>query len=122
MAMSRDENADTRQSALSQLRHHLLTFASGAKIESTRFRSVPFAAPTTARPIPAGEKSNGRGSKEIGGSVGSNSHGKQRAAAWRAEAGDGEGKDDSKVWLDSKGKRKVAFIKKDVSYYDSRWT
>ncbi|ORX36528.1 hypothetical protein BD324DRAFT_629236 [Kockovaella imperatae] len=102
----------TSKSSLSHLRQHLLTFCSGAKIESVRFRSVPFATPTTARPLAEKDKAG----KDQASSNPSNSRQereKQRAAAWRGEAGAETGPGAEKVFLDSKGKRKVAFIKKE---------
>jgi len=92
---------------------HLLSFAPSAKIESIRFRSIPFATATSALPADEPENDNGKREKRE----------KQRAAAWRAqkdvlESGDQralEEVDQAKTFIDSKGKRKVAFIKKDVS-------
>ncbi|WVR03809.1 hypothetical protein IAU60_000805 [Kwoniella sp. DSM 27419] len=108
--------AAKEKSILHQFRQYLLAFAPSAKIESVRFRSVAFATPTAALPTDDPEKdANQRARRE-----------KDRAAAWRAqqEAGgqrkrsrkdrdDDDGPDRSKVFIDAKGKRKVAFIKKD---------
>jgi len=52
---------------------------------------------------------------------------KRRAAAWRAEQDklesgnkdEIEAADKAKTFIDAKGKRKVAFIKKDVSYLNA---
>jgi len=107
------------QSAQHQLRAHLLSFAPSAKIESIRFRSVAFSTPTSGNP--AGDldekEANKRAKRE-----------KERAAQWRAtqaegsttggagnRRGDDEVVDKSKSFIDSKGKRKVAFIKGEVS-------
>ena len=103
------------QSSLSQLRAHILTFTPTAKIESARIRSIPFATPTAALPTEGDDDdatSRKRAKRE-----------KERAAAWRSvqdvlEYGDKREKeevDTSKTFIDAKGKRKVAFIKKDVS-------
>lgn len=95
------------------LRTHLLSFAKGAKIESFRFRSVAFAAPTA--PEVGDEEEKGRREKRE----------RERAKAWREsqegsttgtrgnQRGDDEVVDRSKSFIDSKGKRKVAFIKKE---------
>ncbi|WVW80152.1 hypothetical protein I302_102128 [Kwoniella bestiolae CBS 10118] len=102
------------KSALHQLRQHILSFVPTAKIESVRFRSVPFAAPTASLPTDDPEKDATQRAKRE----------KERAAAWRAQnegfdlpvrkgRGDDEEPEQGKVFLDSKGKRKVAFIKKD---------
>ncbi|KAK8861586.1 hypothetical protein IAR55_002409 [Kwoniella newhampshirensis] len=100
------------KSALHQLRSHLLTFAPTAKIESIRFRSVPFATPTAALPTDDPEKDENQRAKRE----------KERAKAWRSQQeaegpkskkrGDDE-VDAAKVFIDAKGKRKVAFIKKE---------
>lgn len=93
-----------------QLSAHILTFAPSAKIESIRFRSIPFKTPTAGVP---GEDEDGgkRKRRDI-----------NRASAWRSEREKieqggraAEEADTSKTFLDVKGKRKVAFIKKDVS-------
>jgi nucleolar protein 12 len=73
---------------------------------------VPLATPTEALPGEDSEKdANKREKRE-----------KERVAAWRAqrdalEAGGraAEEADNAQTFIDSKGKRKVAFIKKDVS-------
>lgn len=113
MFPSSSQKAEAHQSALHQLRSHLLSFAPTAKIESIRFRSVPFASATAALPSDDPEKDEGKRAKRE----------KERAAAWKAQQDglEGGGKraleevDRAKTYMDSKGKRKVAFIKKDVS-------
>ncbi|WWC68629.1 uncharacterized protein I206_102560 [Kwoniella pini CBS 10737] len=103
-----------QKSALHQLQQHLLSSVPSAKIESVRFRSVPFAAPTAALPTDDIEKDATQRVKRE----------KERAAAWRAQnegvelptkksRGGDEEPEQGKIFLDSKGKRKVAFIKKD---------
>ncbi|OCF43374.1 nucleolar protein 12 [Kwoniella heveanensis CBS 569] len=107
-------DAAKSKSILHQFRQHLLSFVPTAKIESVRFRSVAFASATSALPTDDPEKdANQRARRE-----------KERTAAWRAQQ-DSEGKprgkgkggdedgDTHKVFIDAKGKRKVAFIKKD---------
>ena len=99
------------QSGLSQLRAHILTFVPSAKIESARLRSVPFATPTSG-----GAETEEDGQKRM-------KREKERAKAWRDQqevlkTGDKKEKeelDTSSTFIDSKGKRKVAFIKKEVS-------
>jgi nucleolar protein 12 len=106
------------QSALNQLKAQILGFAPSAKIEAVRFRSVPFAQPTAELPSEDPEKDEMRRAKRE----------KERVAAWKAQQEEEENKgkkgkkgvDDEvpsqeKVYIDAKGKRKVAFIKKDVS-------
>lgn len=96
---------------VNQLKAHLLTFAPGAKIESIRFRSVAFAAPTAALPD---DEEGGEGKRQ--------KREMERARKWKEEqevlkegGKEAEEVDASKSYLDTKGKRKVAFIKKDVS-------
>ncbi|EIW66582.1 hypothetical protein TREMEDRAFT_70147 [Tremella mesenterica DSM 1558] len=104
------------KSALTKLRAHILSYAPSAKIESVRFRSVPFATPTSILPSDNPEKDETRRLKRE----------KERAATWREQIDhdpksksktksrdDEEVVDTSKVYIDAKGKRKVAFIKKD---------
>ncbi|WVF65790.1 hypothetical protein IAT40_000524 [Kwoniella sp. CBS 6097] len=107
-------DAAKSKSILHQFRQHLLSFVPTAKIESVRFRSVAFASATSALPTDDPEKdANQRARRE-----------KERTAAWRAQQdsdgkprGKGKGGDEDgdthKVFIDAKGKRKVAFIKKD---------
>ncbi|KGB78310.1 nucleolar protein 12 [Cryptococcus deuterogattii R265] len=99
-------DAAKSKSTLKQLRAHIMSFVPSAKIESLRFRSVAFATPTAALPTEDPEKdANQRAKRE-----------KERAAAWKAKQNaDGEDAelDKAKVFIDAKGKRKVAFIKKD---------
>lgn len=107
------------QSAQSSLKAHIRTFVPTAKIESVRFRSVAFSKPTVA--LPDDDEKDGEGKRAR--------REKARAAAWRDAQGADEGRgtrrgeddvvDKSKSFLDAKGKRKVAFIKKDVSHPSS---
>lgn len=117
---------------LRRLQAHLVTFAPSAKIESVRFRSVPFAAPTAEMPVDetnpeAKEKEEARRAKRE----------KERIAAWKASQEEkglapdkGKKKRDeeeekadeaAKVFMMPKEKRKVAFIKKEVCILSS-WT
>ena len=91
-----------------QLIAHLLTFAPSAKVESVRFRSIAFKTPTSG--VPGDEDKDKHKRRES-----------ERASAWKAEqaklkAGgkEAEEADSAKSFLDAKGKRKVAFIKKEV--------
>lgn len=97
--------------ALHQLKAHILTFAPRAKIESVRFRSVAFAAPTAALPDDEEGQEGKRQKREM-----------ERARRWKEEqevlkegGKEAEEVDPTKSYLDNKGKRKVAFIKKEVS-------
>ena len=116
------------QSLQNQLKTHLLSFVPNASIESIRFRSIAFAAPTTQQEDPAvaaaaEEEENRREQRE-----------KERAKAWREEneeeGGDARGSKrrrtaerddednperDGKVFFKPGEKRKVAFLKGEVS-------
>ncbi|WVO18633.1 hypothetical protein L204_106352 [Cryptococcus depauperatus] len=92
--------------ALKQLKAHIKSFVPTAKIESIRFRSVAFATPTAPVPTDDPEKDASQRAKRE----------KERTAAWKAKqnADDEDASlDKSKVFIDAKGKRKVAFIKKE---------
>ncbi|CAK9781236.1 hypothetical protein CC85DRAFT_266311 [Cutaneotrichosporon oleaginosum] len=111
----------TEKAGTAALKRHLLSFAPSAKIESVRFRSVAFSTPTSAD-LTGEAKTKEDEAKEASRRE---AREKERAAAWKAsqagssvggrgnKRGDDEVTDKSKSFLDKKGKRKVAFIKKD---------
>ncbi|GMK55354.1 hypothetical protein CspeluHIS016_0204100 [Cutaneotrichosporon spelunceum] len=114
----------TEKAGTAALKRHLLSFAPSAKIESVRFRSVAFSTPTSSAGADAGEK-KADAAEEAKQATRRDAREKERAAAWKAsqagssvgargnKRGDDEVVDKSKSFLDDKGKRKVAFIKKD---------
>lgn len=87
-----------------------------AKIESVRFRSVAFAAPTAKLPSADDEQSKGKGKpfatsekdKEA------RQHDRDRAASWRAKKDDDEEEPDQKQYLMPKEKKRIAFIKQEL--------
>ncbi|KAK2463388.1 hypothetical protein APHAL10511_004614 [Amanita phalloides] len=91
-----------------QLRRHILSVVPTAKIESVRFRSIPFQNPTTnlstADNEPESRKAKAKDGRE---------HDRTRAAAWRHsqtdKATDGGNKDEKK-FLTPAQKKKIAFI------------
>ncbi|KAK7060349.1 Nucleolar protein 12 [Paramarasmius palmivorus] len=99
-----------------QLQRHILSLipTSGQipKVESIRFRSVPFAIPTSDMPDDG----------DIGGSTSkleskkkqSRQHDVERTSSWRDQNGEG---DNAKKFLTPAQKKKVAFIKQD--FHDS---
>lgn len=103
------------QPFLHQLHAHLLASIPNAKIESTRFRSVAFSKPTEELPAQDAKEEENRAKARQ----------KERAKSWREEimiskeGGAGKGgeaeMDKGKSYLTPGEKRKVAFIKKDVS-------
>lgn len=95
-----------------QLFSHLTSFAPNAKVESIRFRSVAFAAPTVSEAQienKAEEEAKAAGRE------------RQRASAWKKEHGDepargrkaGDEENEGKTFFKPGERRKVAFIKKD---------
>ncbi|KAF8272818.1 hypothetical protein EI94DRAFT_1776724 [Lactarius quietus] len=81
------------KSALKQFRRHILSHLPGAKIESTRFRSVAFQKPTSAAPGPR-------------------PHSIERTAEWRASKGDDTPAPPPP--LTSHDKKKIAFIRHEL--------
>lgn len=89
-----------------------------AKIESVRFRSVAFAAPTAKLPSADDDTSKGKGKgkppatdekdKEA------RQHDRDRAASWRAKKGEEEEEPDKKQYLMPKEKKRIAFIKHEL--------
>lgn len=114
------------KSGTNALKRHLLSFAPSAKIESVRFRSVAFSAPT-AGPADSGAAAGSEKEKAAEEESRRQAREKERVEQWKASQsgstvggrgnrrGDDEVVDKSKSYLDKSGKRKVAFIKKDVS-------
>jgi nucleolar protein 12 len=112
----------TEKAGTAALKRHLLSFATTAKIESVRFRSVAFSTPTSGADPTGEKKADADEEKEASRRE---AREKERAATWKASQagssvggrgnrrGDDEVTDKSKSFLDKKGKRKVAFIKKD---------
>ncbi|KIY51514.1 hypothetical protein FISHEDRAFT_36944 [Fistulina hepatica ATCC 64428] len=92
-----------KKSSVNQLRRHILAHVPTAKIESMRFRSVPFQKPTT--------KVEDDDSKAAKGSA-SRDHDRERASSWRKahEAAEENTKGETKQYLTPQQKKKVAFI------------
>ncbi|CED84895.1 FOG: RRM domain [Phaffia rhodozyma] len=99
------------KSYLHQLHQHILSRVPNAKIDSTRFRSAAFAAPTEELPAKDEAEEITRARRQ-----------KERTKTWRekeAEEKEGGKKDEEKeadagkVYQDPKEKKKIAFIKKD---------
>ncbi|KAF8625973.1 hypothetical protein AX17_006697 [Amanita inopinata Kibby_2008] len=103
-----------------QLRRHLLASAPTAKIESVRFRSVPFQAPTNAATgAPSSSPTDDAKSKSKSKSKSegqAREHDRTRAAAWRHAHDSGGGDaaaapdDEKQKYLTPSQKKKLAFI------------
>jgi len=102
-------NTITLQPLKKQLQRHILSFAPAAKVESIRFRSIPFQVPTTKLPDSGEEGDSNTSKKEA------RIHVKQRTSDWRANQGDKEEdmKDDEKKYLTPAQKKKIAFINQE---------
>ncbi|KAH9480621.1 Nucleolar protein 12 [Psilocybe cubensis] len=94
-----------------QLQRHILSFLPTAKIESIRFRSIPFQAPTTKLPTSDDEsnisKPKSAAKKET------RQHIKDRTSTWRStlDEKDEDGlQKDEKRFLNPSQKKKIAFI------------
>lgn len=104
--------ASASQTLLHQLHQHILAHVPHAKIDSTRFRSAAFAAPTEELPAKDEAEEITRAKRQ-----------KERTKTWREKEAEGEEgakkdqeaeADAGKVYQDPKEKKKIAFIKKDV--------
>src|ERR1700722_8135351 len=107
---------------LKQLHRHILASVPSAKIESTRFRSVPFQIPTKVATSDDREaitnETTGKGAAESSLNKQSRPHNRNRASSWRdLQKGDGEeqdgGKCDEKIFLNVNQKKKIAFINQE---------
>ncbi|KAF7967612.1 hypothetical protein HWV62_33661 [Athelia sp. TMB] len=93
---------------LKQLQRHILAHIPSAKIESTRFRSIPFQKPTSKLPTSDDEDASSKPPAP-------RQHDRDRMAAWRAAAAE-QDKDevalegDEKKFLNPGQKKKIAFI------------
>src|SRR5258706_2124404 len=89
-----------------QLQRHILSFVPTAKVESIRFRSIPFQVPTT-KLSDSGEEGDSQTSKKE-----ARTHVKQRTSNWRANqaAKEEDMKSDEKTYLTHAQTKKIAFI------------
>ncbi|KZV67201.1 hypothetical protein PENSPDRAFT_736696 [Peniophora sp. CONT] len=98
------------KSGKKQLERHVLSLVPGAKIESTRFRSVAFATPTgltTDSPAPTSTATTPQTAQE---KADTRAHGSARAAHWRSE----QPEDAARKKLTPAEKKKIAFIRQEV--------
>lgn len=100
---------------LKQLHRLILSQLPSAKIESTRFRSIPFQAPTSSKLdqdpdnplIPKGEHSESTSKRQT------RAHDLERTSAWRSRQEDDPDKTDEKKYLTLSQKKKIAFIRRE---------
>ncbi|PPR02851.1 hypothetical protein CVT24_002329 [Panaeolus cyanescens] len=96
-----------------QLQRHIISFVPSAKVESIRFRSIPFQAPTAKLPT-SDDEDSGKPSKKP--SKEPRAHDKERTSAWRSKVDqqDEESvKKDEKRYLTPGQKKKVAYINQE---------
>ncbi|KZT73879.1 hypothetical protein DAEQUDRAFT_761831 [Daedalea quercina L-15889] len=98
-----------------QFKRHITALVLTAKIESVRFRSVAFAAPTAKLPSADDEtgKGKGKGKDTVSEEKDGRQHDRNRAASWRAKKDEDE-EPDKKQFLTPKEKKRIAFIKHEL--------
>jgi nucleolar protein 12 len=105
------------QPLLKQLQRHILAQLPGAKIESTRFRSIPFQAPTSKLPASDDEGAAASKPKTPAPAKQGRAHDRERASTWRerkeAEEEEEIVKNDEKKFLNPGQKKKIAFINQE---------
>ncbi|KAH9841472.1 uncharacterized protein C8Q71DRAFT_701010, partial [Rhodofomes roseus] len=97
-----------------QLKRHFTTLVPTAKIESVRFRSVAFAAPTSKLPTMDDDagKAKAKGKLPAKDEKDGRQHDRDRAASWRAK--NDEEDDPEKKFLMPNEKKRIAFIKHEL--------
>ncbi|KII86694.1 hypothetical protein PLICRDRAFT_143118 [Plicaturopsis crispa FD-325 SS-3] len=104
---------------LKQLQRHILAEIPSAKIESTRFRSVPFQTPTSKLPDDGadGADSSNTAVKQpdaLEAKKAARSHDRERISTWRQNQADEERlQSDEKKFLNPKEKKRIAFINQE---------
>ncbi|KAL4081123.1 hypothetical protein J3A83DRAFT_4367556 [Scleroderma citrinum] len=99
------EVAKTR-SLQKQLRRHILASLPMAKVESVRFRSIPFQTPTSKLPSDADTSDDKKKVRQ---------HERDRASSWReVNSKDDTPKVEEKKFLTPNQKKKIAFINHDI--------
>ncbi|KAF9533101.1 hypothetical protein CPB83DRAFT_758389 [Crepidotus variabilis] len=96
------------------LQRHILVFAPSAKVESLRFRSIPFQIPTTK--LPEDDESSSEKHKLKLRPTELRAHEKERASLWRTKLDnqdDENVKADEKKYLNPAQKKKIAFINQE---------
>ena len=105
-----------------QLQRHILTFAPTAKIESVRFRSIPFQTPTSKLPTSDNDEGDNASSKtklkpqQQTPRKEARPHDRERASVWRSKTIDKDEavmKQDEKKYITPGQKKKIAFINQE---------
>jgi nucleolar protein 12 len=98
------------------LQRHILSFLPTAKIESIRFRSIPFQTPTAKLPGSDDEGENPTSRTATRPKKGPRTHEKERASAWRSKLDEEDEESvqkDDKKYLNPAQKKKIAFINQE---------
>jgi len=98
------------------LQRHILSFLPTAKIESIRFRSIPFQTPTAKLPESGDEGENPTSKTATRPKKGPRTHEKERASAWRSKLDEEDEESvqkDDKKYLNPAQKKKIAFINQE---------
>ena len=97
-----------------QLQRHILSFVPTAKIESVRFRSIPFQTPTSKLPTSDDEADNSKTKlKPQTSRKEARPHDRERTSVWRSKTIDKDEavvKQDEKKYITPSQKKKIAFI------------
>ncbi|KAF8158009.1 hypothetical protein B0H34DRAFT_657128 [Crassisporium funariophilum] len=100
-----------------QLQRHILSFVPTAKIESVRFRSIPFQAPTAKLPTSDDEGDGSKAKpKPQAPKKDVRAHDRERMSAWRSKLDDKDEdviKNDEKKYINPGQKKKIAFINQE---------
>ncbi|TFK33036.1 hypothetical protein BDQ12DRAFT_691735 [Crucibulum laeve] len=98
-----------------QLHKHILALLPTAKIESTRFRSIPFQAPTSKLPTSDDEGNDRTPAKKPQTPKDVRPHDRERTSLWRSKNDEEmeDAKKDDKKFLNPNQKKKIAFINQE---------
>jgi len=100
-----------------ELQRHILAFVPTAKIESVRFRSIPFQTPTYKLPTSDDEGDDIKTKlKPQAPKKGARPHDREHASVWRSKAVDKDEavvKQDEKKYITAGQKKKIAFINQE---------
>ncbi|KAF7768321.1 hypothetical protein Agabi119p4_7564 [Agaricus bisporus var. burnettii] len=92
-----------------QFQRHILSFIPSAKIESTRFRSVPFKTPTSNLSSSTTTTSDTSTHKNPS----QRDHDRTRASSWKTKESTDDPKPDEKQFLNTSQKKRIAFINQE---------
>ncbi|KAF5315204.1 hypothetical protein D9619_007095 [Psilocybe cf. subviscida] len=110
-------DAASKKPLQKQLKNHILSFVPTAKIESIRFRSIPFQVPTAKLPDADGDGDAAATTKKPSGPrKEAREHVKERTSQWRSKQDEEDEESltkDEKRFLNPAQKKKIAFINQE---------